>query len=300
LPKAAFSCVLAKPTMRDAPTTLTALLHGPDRKGLVAKTSGWIFACEGNIIHADQHTDHEEGIFFQRIVWEPRQGTDYSSHIAAFQAFAQELGMHCKVRRSDDKARVAVFVSKIPHCFHDFMLRWKAGEFPCDVRLVISNHPNMGPEAGHYGVPFHCIPVEKHTKDTDEAKQISLLRAEGINLIVMARYMQILSGSFLKNCECPVINIHHSFLPAFAGARPYHQAYQRGVKLIGATAHYATAVLDDGPIIQQNVAAVNHRHTVADLIRKGQDLEKSALAQAVRWHLEHRILTYNNKTVVFD
>jgi formyltetrahydrofolate deformylase len=280
--------------------TLTALLHGPDRLGLVAKTSGWIFACEGNIIHADQHTDHEEGIFFQRIVWHPAPGTDIGAHTLAFRGFANELGMQCTVHRDDERPSIAVMVSKAGHCFHDFMLRWRAGEFPCEVALVLSNHSALAEQAERYGVPFHCLPVTAASKPADEARQLELLRAHNVRLIVLARYMQILSETFLETCGCPVINIHHSFLPAFAGARPYHQAYQRGVKLIGATAHYATPVLDDGPIIQQTVAPVTHRHTVADLVRKGQDLEKLALAQAVRWHLEHRILTYNNKTVVFD
>lgn len=279
---------------------LIALLHGSDKLGLVAKTSGWIFACEGNIIHADQHTDHEEGIFFQRIVWQPSAGTEISGHIEAFTGFARELGMSCTVHRADERPKIAVMVSRAGHCFHDFMLRWRAGEFACEVGLILSNHSSLEGESSRYEVPFHCVPVSAETKKTDEERQLDLLRAEGVQLIVLARYMQVLSKHFLSACGCPVINIHHSFLPAFAGARPYHQAYKRGVKLIGATAHYATAVLDDGPIIQQTVAPVNHRHTVADLVRKGQDLEKLALAQAVRWHLEHRVLAYNNKTVVFD
>lgn len=280
--------------------TLTALLFGPDRTGLVAKTSGWIFACDANILHADQHTDPEEGIFFQRIVWQPRPETDLSRHADAFAAFVRELGMQVTVSRSDVLPKVGVMVSKIPHCFHDFMLRWRAGEFACEVPLVISNHTDMAAEAAYYGVPFEVIPVDGGNKAEAEARQIELFRAAGVDLVIMARYMQVLSADFLANVGCPVINIHHSFLPAFAGAKPYHQAFARGVKLIGATAHYATAVLDDGPIIQQDVARVNHRHSVADLVRKGRDLEKTVFAQAIRWHLEHRVLAYGNKTVVFD
>ena len=196
--------------------------------------------------------------------------------------------------------RVALFVSKIEHCFVDFLARWKMAEFPCELACVISNHPDLSSVSEFYGVPFHHIPVDRDTRREAEQQQLSLLANYSIDLVVMTRYMQILSAGFLESCGCPVINIHHSFLPAFAGARPYHQAHSRGVKLIGATAHYATAILDDGPIIQQDVSPVNHRHDVRDLIRKGRDLEKSVLAQAVRWHLENRVLVYGNKTVVFD
>ncbi|KAF0095853.1 MAG: formyltetrahydrofolate deformylase [Puniceicoccaceae bacterium 5H] len=286
--------------MKEETPTLTALLFGPDQKGLVAKTSGWIFACEANILHADQHTDLEEGIFFQRIVWQPRPGTDIERHLEAFHAFIQELGMQAELARSDVLPKVGVLVSKISHCFHDFMLRWKSGEFLCEVPLVISNHADLADEAAAYGVPFHHVPVAAATKAEAEARQIALLQEAGVDFVIMARYMQVLSADFLNTVGCPVINIHHSFLPAFAGAKPYHQAFARGVKLIGATAHYATAVLDDGPIIQQDVARVNHRHAVQDLVRKGRDLEKVVFAQAIRWHLEHRVLAYGNKTVVFD
>ncbi|MDP0499467.1 MAG: formyltetrahydrofolate deformylase [Verrucomicrobiota bacterium JB022] len=286
--------------MSQASPTLTALLFGPDQKGLVAKTSGWIFACEANILHADQHTDLEAGIFFQRIVWQPRPETDVDRHAEAFRGFMQELGMEVELARSDRLPKVGVLVSKIPHCFHDFMLRWKSGEFACEVPLVISNHTELADDAAYYGVPFHHLPVTAANKAEVEQRQIELFREAGVDLVIMARYMQVLSSTFLENVGCPVINIHHSFLPAFAGAKPYHQAFARGVKLIGATAHYATAVLDDGPIIQQDVARVNHRHSVNDLVRKGRDLEKVVFAQAIRWHLEHRVLAYGNKTVVFD
>jgi formyltetrahydrofolate deformylase len=283
----------------EALTTLVALLHGPDQPGIVAKTSGWIFARQGNILHADQHRDMEAGEFFQRIEWAP-SGSDVIGEMKEFGAFAASLGMRAKVARSSHRPKGALFVSKADHCFHDLLLRGRAGEFAGDFTCVISNHADMAEAASHYGLAFHHVPVTTATKAVAEARQIDLLKAEDVEFVVLARYMQVLSQDFLAKYGRPVINIHHSFLPAFAGGRPYHQAHERGVKLIGATAHYATAVLDDGPIIQQDVARVTHRHSVEDLIRKGRDLEKSVLAQAVRWHLENRILVYGNKTVVFD
>ena len=196
--------------------------------------------------------------------------------------------------------KVALFVSKADHCFHDIVLRWKAGEFDCEIVAVVSNHRTLEEAATNYGLAFYHVPISAATKAEAEAGQLKLLAELDVDLVVLARYMQVLSDDFLRAFAKPVINIHHSFLPAFAGGKPYHQAHTRGVKLIGATAHYATAVLDDGPIIQQDVARVTHRHEVNDLIRKGRDLEKLVLAQAVRWHLEHRVLVYGNKTVVFD
>ncbi|TAG33195.1 MAG: formyltetrahydrofolate deformylase [Verrucomicrobia bacterium] len=281
------------------PATLVALLHGPDQPGLVARVSGWIFERGGNILHADQHRDMEAGVFFQRVEWVPPAGLDSSAMASEFEGFAQGLGMNPLVARRDRRPRVALFVSKFDHCFHDLILRWKSGDFEADFALVVSNHADLEPAARGYGLPFHHIPVTAATKAEAEARQLTLLAAEGIDLVVMARYMQVLSGDFLEQGP-PVINIHHSFLPAFAGGKPYHQAYERGVKLIGATAHYATAVLDDGPIIQQDVARVTHRQDVADLIRLGRDLERLVLAQAVRVHLESRVLVYGKRTVVFD
>ncbi|MDI1251457.1 MAG: formyltetrahydrofolate deformylase [Lacunisphaera sp.] len=281
------------------PATLVALLHGPDQPGLVAKTAGWIYARQGNILHADQHRDMEAGEFFQRIEWVPASG-DAPAEVAELKAFAASLGMAARVAHSGHRSKGAIFVSREDHCFHDLALRWSAGEFAGDFACVISNHPDLADTARHYGLAFHHVPVTAATKPAAEARQREILRAAGVEFIVLARYMQVLSAEFLDQCGVPVINIHHSFLPAFAGGKPYHQAHERGVKLIGATAHYATAVLDDGPIIQQDVVRVTHRHGVDDLVRKGRDLEKSVLAQAVRWHLENRILVYGNKTVVFD
>lgn len=279
--------------------TLTALLHGPDQPGLVARVAGWIFERGGNILHADQHRDMEEGIFFQRVEWVPAPGAQ-DRGVAEFLAFADSLGMHAKVTDSSSRPRVAVFVSKADHCFHDLVLRWRAGEFAGEIAAVVSNHEDLAGAARAYGLPFHYLAVDAANKAAPETRQLALLRELGVELVILARYMQVLSAEFLEKFGRPVINIHHSFLPAFAGGRPYHQAHARGVKLIGATAHYATPDLDEGPIIHQDVARVTHRHGVEDLVRKGRELEKIVLAQAVRWHLDARVLVYGRKTVVFD
>ena len=299
---------------------LVALLWGPDQPGLVARVSGWIYGRGGNILHADQHRDAEENVFFQRLEWIPRaiprpeatgardaaadEGEDASREGEAFAAFAaDELGMRARVVRSDALPRFALFVSKIPHCFHDILLRARMGEFQGRIACVVSNHPDLREAAEAFGLPFHHVPIPRRDspdRETAEAEQVRVCRESGAETVVLARYMQILSPRQLEDLGMPVINIHHSFLPAFAGGRPYHQAYARGVKLIGATAHYATADLDEGPIIHQDVTRVSHRHSVTDLTRRGRDLEKTVLAQALRWHLESRILVYNNKTVVFD
>jgi formyltetrahydrofolate deformylase len=313
--------------MSSAPATLIALLHGPDQPGLVARVAGWIFERGGNILHADQHRDMEAGIFFQRVEWEPsfalvspvaktladksesaplvfgtnRRPIDLAAAETEFTKFARaSLGMNVRLLSSADRPKVAVFVSKADHCFHDLILRWKAGDFACDIVAIVSNHTDLAGAARGYGLPFEHIPVAPEAKAMAEARQLALLKEVRAELVVLARYMQVLSADFLDQFAGPVINIHHSFLPAFAGGRPYHQAHARGVKLIGATAHYATRDLDDGPIIHQDVARVTHRHGVEDLVRKGRDLERLVLAQAVQWHLEGRVLVYGNKTVVFD
>ncbi len=287
--------------MPPKPATLVALLHGPDQPGLVARVANWIFARGGNILHADQHRDTEAGIFFQRIEWVPTGAAGVEQRDTDdFHAFADSMGMKARVMVSTHRPRVAVFVSKADHCFHDLALRWKAGEYACDIVAVVSNHTELESAARGYGLAFHHLPVTAETKAQGEARQLALLKQLGAELVILARYMQVLSADFLEKFGAPVINIHHSFLPAFAGGRPYHQAHARGVKLIGATAHYATRDLDEGPIIHQDVARVTHRHGVEDLVQKGRDLEKLVLAQAVRWHLEGRVLVYGNKTVVFD
>ncbi len=292
-------------------TRLIALLHGPDQPGLVARVAGWIFERGGNILHADQHRDMEAGIFFQRVEWVPSYASASAANpddieatelqaMAEFRAFAASLGMTVRVVSTANRPRVVVFVSKESHCFHDLVLRWRAGEFAGDLVGVVSNHPDLREAARGYGLDYHHIPVTPDTKAAAEAEQLSLLSGVEADLVVLARYMQVLSGDFLAQFARPVINIHHSFLPAFAGGKPYHQAHARGVKLIGATAHYATRDLDEGPIIHQDVTRVTHRYGVEDLIRIGRDLEKRVLAQAVRWHLNARVLAYGNKTVVFD
>jgi formyltetrahydrofolate deformylase len=279
--------------------TLIALLHGPDQPGLVARVAGWIFTRGGNILHADQHRDQEAGVFFQRVEWVPAAGPDTDA-AAEFTAFAASLGMQARLVSTARRQRVVLFVSKADHCFHDLILRWRAGDLFGDLVAVVGNHPDLAAASAGYGLPFHHVPVTPEGKAAAEARQLELLHAAGADLVVLARYMQVLSADFLGRCGAPVINIHHSFLPAFAGGRPYHQAHTRGVKLIGATAHYATRDLDEGPIIHQDVARVTHRHDVDDLVRRGRDLERLVLAQAVRWHLEGRVLAYGNKTVVFD
>ena len=279
--------------------TIIARLHRPDQGGLVAKVSGWIFQQKSNIVHADQHEDPEAGIFFQRVEWIP--SGQINEEAAAFEKYAsEELGMKVQVALSTDRPKVALFVSKIDHCFHDTILRFRSGEMSGELACVISNHKDLAQAAEGYDLPFFHVPVTKNTKLKAETEQLRIIHEHGADLIVMARYMQVLSDDFLNKVGCPVINIHHSFLPAFAGGKPYHQAHLRGVKLIGATAHYATADLDEGPIIHQDVTRINHRNAIPDLIRKGRDLEKSVFAQAIRLHLDNRILVYNNRTVVFD
>lgn len=279
--------------------TIIALLHGPDQPGLVSRVSSWIFLRGSNIHHADQHKDLEANIFFQRIEWAP--SGEISEEALAFKKFAQEeLNMKVKTALSTDRPKVALFVSKAEHCFHDTILRFRAGEMAGELSCVISNHETLRTATEGYGLPFHYSPVTKATKAESEREHLKIMRGHGCKLAVMARYMQVLSDDFLQQVGCPVINIHHSFLPAFAGGKPYHQAHARGVKLIGATAHYATADLDEGPIIHQDVIRINHRNSIPDLIRKGRDLEKTVFAQALRLHLDNRILVYNNKTVVFD
>jgi formyltetrahydrofolate deformylase len=281
---------------------IVALLHGPDRPGLVANVAGWIFKSGGNILHADQHRDEQEQIFFQRVEWSHPGGTgEVRSMANAFARMARhDLQMECRVSVSEDKSRVGILVSKIPHCLRDLAYRFQQDEMRGEIACVISNHRDVEPFCHSVNLPFHHVPVGPAAKQDAERAQLEILRSYGVTVVLLARYMQVLSGEFIRAAQVPIINIHHSFLPAFAGGRPYHQAYARGVKIIGATAHYVTAALDQGPIIAQDVARISHRHNVDDLIRKGRDLEEMVFAQAVRWHLEHRVLDYKNKTVVFD
>ena len=287
---------------RGKPLSLVAMLFGPDRRGLVARVAGWIYDCGGNILHADQHRDAEENVFFQRIEWtQPGDLANLRTAAEAFSAMAREtLGMNCRVAISSDQPRVGVLVSKIPHCLQDVAYRWKRHELPGELVCVISNHQDLYQFCRSVSLPFHHVERTEVKKPESEQAMLRILREYKVDLLVLARYMQILSRDFLEAIGIPIINVHHSFLPAFPGSRPYHQAYARGVKVIGATAHYVTAELDAGPIIAQDVARISHRYTVADLIRRGQDLECSVFAQAIRSHLENRVLVYNNKTVVFD
>ncbi len=281
------------------PTTAVLLIDCPDRKGLVASVASLLYRHGANITHADQHQDHEAGLFFMRVEW-TLEGFDLSAFRAEFQIAAAELQMQWQLYLMSDVPRVAIFVSQYLHCLVDILHRHQAGELNCSIPLIISNHHNGEALARFYGVEFRHIPVNPAANQETEDEERRLLSAGGIDLIVLARYMQILSSEFVQEYAARIINVHHSFLPAFKGARPYHAAFQRGVKLIGATSHYVTAALDDGPIIEQDVVRISHRDQVEDLIRKGRDIEKSVLSRAVAWHLEHRILCYGNKTVVFD
>lgn len=287
--------------MDDKGVTAALLLSCPDRKGLVAGISDFIFRSNGNIIYADQHTDPEEGVFLLRIEWElDGFGIPRDEIAEAFRPIAERFEMSWDLRFSDAVPRMAIFASKMGHCLYDLLWRQRVGELRAELRLVISNHPDLQPVAESFGVDYHHYPVTRETKADQEARIIQKLEEQRIDLVVLARYMQILSPAFVDRFPNRIINIHHSFLPAFAGGRPYHQAYERGVKIIGATAHYVTEELDRGPIIEQDVARVSHRDSVDDLVRKGRDLEKVVLARAVNLHLRNGILVYGNKTVVFD
>jgi len=291
-----------------AETSLATLrVSCTDRRGLVAALAQLLSGYGANILDSDQHTDRQAGQFFQRIVFDIASlTTDRATLRRAIDEVANRFAMKVELtfaatgEGTPNKKRVALFVSKADHCLYDLLLRHRAGELRGDFALVVSNHEDLKPVAEQFGVPFVLSPRGAEDKQDAEQREIALLEADGIDLVVLARYMQILSSGFIARFPERIINIHHSFLPAFVGGRPYHQAHERGVKLIGATAHYATSVLDEGPIIEQDVVRCSHRDTVQDLIRKGRDLEKIVLARAVRWHLEDRVLCYANKTVVFE
>lgn len=279
----------------------TLLMSCPDQKGLVAAVTQFIFQHGGNILHLDQHVDAEAGVFFMRVEWDMAAFGLNRDEVA--QAFGLNVGkrfsMDWTLRFSDQVPRMALFVSKQSHCLYDLLGRWQSGDWNVEIPLIVSNHRALKPVADSFGIPFFTFDINAANKAEQEKAQIALVNEHRADLVVLARYMQILTGRFISEFPNRIINIHHSFLPAFAGAKPYHAASARGVKLIGATSHYVTEDLDAGPIIAQDVLPVNHKDSVADLVRKGQDVEKLVLAQAVWNHLNNRVLVYNNKTVVF-
>ncbi len=286
-------------------TLATLLVSCADRPGLVAALAQLLYALGLNILDADQHTDLLAGQFFQRIRFDlsVRNGgalVDEKTLRGAIREVAERHRMSWRLRTDREPQRVAIFVSKTDHCLYDLLLRHRSGELDCEIPLIVSNHPDLESIAGHFGIDYRVFPITPQTKEAQEEKEIELLRDHEIDLVVMARYMQILSPRMIEAFPMRIINIHHSFLPAFQGGRPYHQAYGRGVKRIGATAHYATLDLDEGPIIEQDVVRVSHRDTPRELVRKGRDVERTVLSRAVAWHLEGRVLVYDNKTVVFD
>jgi formyltetrahydrofolate deformylase len=277
------------------------LISCPDRKGIVATISDFVFRHDGNILHADEHADEESNLFLMRVEFDPAgfdiDLADFSQH---FTPIAEKFEMQWRLARSNYRPKMIILVSKYDHCLVDLLYRHKSGELACDIPLIISNHPNNQPIADFYGIPYITIPVPKDSKREAEEKILNLIEQHNPDFMVLARYMQILSNEFVNRYPQRIINIHHSFLPAFVGAKPYHQAFTRGVKLIGATSHYVTEVLDDGPIIEQDVVRISHRDSLDDLLQKGRDLEKVVLSRAVRWHIDNRVLLYGNKTVVFD
>jgi formyltetrahydrofolate deformylase len=279
--------------------TAVLLIHCQDQKGLVAAVSGFLFRHGANILHSDQHNDSDLGLFFQRVEWTLAGfGLDREAFAREFDAVARPFNMEWRVEYSEDRPRLALFVSKQLHCLADLLYRWRSGELACDIPLIVSNHPDGGDLARFYGVPFEVVPAADAAAAA--RRHLELLTASEISLIVLARYMRILPPPFVAAYPQRIINVHHAFLPAFPGAKPYHAAHARGVKLIGATAHFVTDALDEGPIIEQDVVRISHRDQIENLVEKGRDLERVVLARAVKWRLEHRVLAYANKTVVFD
>lgn len=281
--------------------TATLLISCPDRKGIVAAIAEFLYRYHANIVHADQHQDAELNLFLMRVEWNLTDFTlPLSDFKAAFAPLAHTFKMEWRLATTEQRPRLAIFVSKYDHCLLDLLHRQQSQELACEIPLIMSNHMDTKRLADFYGIPFHYIPVSAQNKTQAEAAQIALLAEHKIDLIVLARYMQVLSADFVARYPQQIINIHHSFLPAFEGAKPYHRAFERGVKLIGATSHYVTEILDEGPIIEQDVVRISHRDAIEDLVQKGRDLEKIVLSRAVRWHVENRVLEYAKKTVIFD
>ena len=282
--------------------TAKLLLHCPDKPGILAAVTDFITINKGNIVYLDQYVDREEKEFFMRIEWElenfliPQEKVeDYFNTL-----YAQKYDMKFRIYFSDRKPRMAIFVSKMSHCIYDLLARYTAGEWDVEIPLIISNHPDLQHVADRFGIPFYVFPITKENKAEQEAKEMELLKENGVSFIVLARYMQVISEQMIEAYPSKIINIHHSFLPAFVGAKPYHAAFERGVKIIGATSHYVTTDLDAGPIIEQDVVRITHKDTVQDLINKGKDLEKIVLSRAVQKHIDRKVLAYKNKTVIFN
>ena len=282
--------------------TAKLLLHCPDKPGILAEVTDFITVNKGNIIYLDQYVDHVENIFFMRIEWELKDFLVPQDKIEDYFAtlYAQKYEMNFRLYFSDTKPRMAIFVSKMSHCLFDLLARYTAGEWNVEIPLIISNHPDLQHVAERFGIPFHLFPITKETKEEQEKKEMELLAKHKITFIVLARYMQVISEQMINAYPNRIINIHHSFLPAFVGAKPYHAAFERGVKIIGATSHYVTTELDAGPIIEQDVVRITHKDTVQDLVNKGKDLEKIVLSRAVQKHIERKVLAYKNKTVIFN
>ena len=282
--------------------TAKLLLHCPDQPGILAEVTDFITVNKGNVIYLDQYVDHVENIFFMRIEWELESFLVPQEKIEDYfeTLYAQQYGMSFRLYFSDVKPRMAIFVSKMSHCLFDLLARYTAGEWNVEIPLIISNHPDLQHVAERFGIPFHLFPITKETKEEQEKKEMELLAKHKVNFIVLARYMQVISEKMIDAYPNRIINIHHSFLPAFVGAKPYHAAFERGVKIIGATSHYVTTELDAGPIIEQDVVRITHKDTVQDLVNKGKDLEKIVLSRAVQKHIERKVLAYKNKTVIFN
>lgn len=283
-------------------TTAKLLLHCPDKPGILAEVTDFITVNKGNIIYLDQYVDHVENIFFMRIEWELKDFLVPQEKIEDYfeTLYAQKYSMNFRLYFSDVKPRMAIFVSKMSHCLFDMLARYTAGEWNVEIPLIISNHPDLQHVAERFGIPFYLFPITKETKEEQERKEMELLAKHHITFIVLARYMQVISEQMINAYPNKIINIHHSFLPAFVGARPYHAAFERGVKIIGATSHYVTTELDAGPIIEQDVVRITHKDSIEDLVNKGKDLEKIVLSRAVQKHIERKVLAYKNKTVIFN
>jgi len=282
--------------------TAILLIHCPDRQGILAAVTEFLNENKGNIIYLDQHVDHEEGLFYMRVEWELEKFTIPRDKIAEYfeTLIARKFTIKFQLHFSDKRPRMALFVSKMSHCLFDILSRYTSGEWETEIPVIISNHETLQPVAQRFGIDFHLIEINGENRDEQEMKELEILEKYNIDFVVLARYMQVLSDNFVSRFTNKIINIHHSFLPAFAGARPYHAAHERGVKIIGATSHYVTVDLDAGPIISQDVVRISHIDTVESLIRKGRDLEKIVLSEAVYKHIQRKILVYNNRTVVFN